>query len=205
MSETDTIHYNGGVIVISPEPDPLNPREDNDNLFKMVCWHRRYRLGDETYFRTPDDFHAWWKQNGKGGIISKLWLFDHSGITIAVGESNPFSCSWDSGQVGYTYATAADLRKEYGVKRLSSGIRETARNVMRAETETYDAYLTGEVYQFTTYYKNIAGAKVEIDHCGGYYGYDFEKSGLLIDAKASIDSYIRRREHQRTLPRNQVG
>lgn len=204
MSETDTIQYNNGIIVISADLDPLNPREDY-NLFTMVCWHRKYWLGDKNDFRTPDDFHAWWKQHGKGGIISKLWLFDHSGITIAVGENNPFSCQWDSGQVGYTYATADDLRMEYNAKRLSPRIREEALKTMRLETELYDAYLTGEVYEFTTYYKNMAGGQVEIDQGSGYCGYDFEKNGLMSDAKASIDLYILKREKQLALPRNQVG
>lgn len=33
------------VLVIQPDDDPLNPRED-DNFGKMVCFHRRYHLGD---------------------------------------------------------------------------------------------------------------------------------------------------------------
>ena len=33
------------VLVIQPDDDPFNPRED-DNFGKMVCFHRRYHLGD---------------------------------------------------------------------------------------------------------------------------------------------------------------
>jgi len=32
---------------ILPDKDPMNPRKEWDNLGTMVCWHRRYDLGDE--------------------------------------------------------------------------------------------------------------------------------------------------------------
>ena len=35
---------------------PINPREDRDNLGKMVCWHRRYKLGDVHDHSEPRDF-----------------------------------------------------------------------------------------------------------------------------------------------------
>jgi hypothetical protein len=34
--------------------------------------------------------------------IKDLYLYDHSGITIS---TSPFSCGWDSGQVGFIYLT----------------------------------------------------------------------------------------------------
>lgn len=43
-------------VVIIPDPDPLNPREDYDNLGTMVCWHRRHRLGDDHNYKDPQDF-----------------------------------------------------------------------------------------------------------------------------------------------------
>lgn len=35
---------------------PLNPRTDCDNFGTMVCWHRRYDLGDKHSFSEPKDF-----------------------------------------------------------------------------------------------------------------------------------------------------
>ena len=43
------------VLVIQPDDDPLNPRED-DNFGKMVCFHRRYPLGDHHNYIDKDDF-----------------------------------------------------------------------------------------------------------------------------------------------------
>ena len=43
------------VLVIQPDDDPFNPRED-DNFGKMVCFHRRYHLGDHHNYIDKDDF-----------------------------------------------------------------------------------------------------------------------------------------------------
>lgn len=42
-------------IKVSYDNDPRNPRH-NDNNGEMVCWHRKYNLGDEHNYRNNDDF-----------------------------------------------------------------------------------------------------------------------------------------------------
>ena len=42
----DTEEYKGYTINIDYDEDPMNPRTDWDNAAVMVCWHRRYNLGD---------------------------------------------------------------------------------------------------------------------------------------------------------------
>jgi len=44
-------------------------------------------------------------------IILPLYLYDHSGITMSTG---PFSCPWDSGQVGWIYAPKQKFIDETG-------------------------------------------------------------------------------------------
>ena len=44
-------------------------------------------------------------------IILPLFLYDHSGITMSTG---PFSCPWDSGQVGWIYAPKQKFIEETG-------------------------------------------------------------------------------------------
>ena len=34
-------------LLMLPDDDAPNPREDCDCFGKMVCWHRRYNLGDD--------------------------------------------------------------------------------------------------------------------------------------------------------------
>lgn len=38
---------------------PENPREFYDHVGKMVCWHRKYDLGDEHQFDAPAQFFNW--------------------------------------------------------------------------------------------------------------------------------------------------
>ena len=40
----------------------------------MFCFHRRYRLGDETDIKDPEKFNDWLQEN-KDNIILKLPLF----------------------------------------------------------------------------------------------------------------------------------
>ena len=44
--------------VIMEDRHPISPRDPNyqENLGKMVCWHRRYGLGDKHDFESPRDF-----------------------------------------------------------------------------------------------------------------------------------------------------
>lgn len=48
--------YQNYLLVIEEDELPLNPREDWDNAGTMVCWHSRYKLGDEHNYKEPDDF-----------------------------------------------------------------------------------------------------------------------------------------------------
>lgn len=71
--------------------------------------------------------------------ILPLYLFDHSGITM---NTSGFSCGWDSGQVGYIYVTKETWLKEHD----RDFVQEEAVKYLKAEVETYDQYLTGDVY-----------------------------------------------------------
>ena len=56
MSETFQI---GNLTVrLIQDDQPFDPRTEQDNLGTMVCWHRRYKLGDEHNFDDPEDFRS---------------------------------------------------------------------------------------------------------------------------------------------------
>jgi len=144
-----------------------NPR-DWDNLGVIVGFHRDFGLQEVKgeVFRTPEDFHAWWGAEHRGGVCLRVYAYIHSGITIKTGESNPFSCDWDSCQVGYVFITGDRIRKEFGVKRITEKTRERARRALVSEVETLDCYLRGEVYCYTV--EDQDGDILE--SCGGYVG-----------------------------------
>lgn len=152
---------NSYTIKIYQDNDPTDPREW-DNLGKMVCFHRGYSLGDEKEFKDPEDFQEYLQKNHKKIIYLPLYLYDHSGITIS---TKPFSCQWDSGQVGYIYITYEDIRKEYNTKKVTKEIKEKVLAILKLEVEIYDRYLTGQVFGFV-----VEDNKGEvIDSCWGYF------------------------------------
>lgn len=155
-----------------------NPREW-DNLGVMVTWHGRYTLGDEQPRLEPADWAADLKRKHPRAVILQLFLYDHSGITIS---TEPFSCSWDSGQIGYIYTTlerARDLGHDW--KRLTKARREALKDMLRGEVKTYDQYIRGDIYRFT-----IENEDGEIlDSCGGFY----DREECEQEAKALVKYY----------------
>lgn len=99
------------------------------------------------------------EQSGQFAILP-LYLYDHSGITMSTGS---FSCPWDSGQVGWIYADAEMIEKEYG--KVTPETLGKAKEVLEAEVLTYDYYLTGQCYGF-----QLFEGEEEIDSCWGFLG-----------------------------------
>lgn len=181
----DTYHLpDGETLKIYDDCDPINPRVDWDTFGTMICWHRRYSLGDEHSFEDPGAFDEWWEEQGEHGIRLPVYLYDHSGITM---NTTGFSCRWDSGQVGWIYATKDDILNEYLpyekktpvldiiARRPTSAMKERAKLLLVAEVEYYDIYLRGDVYGFVL--EDANGD--EIDSCWGFYGHDITTNGIL--------------------------
>jgi hypothetical protein len=93
-----------------------------------------------------------------------LYLYDHSGITMA---TKPFSCSWDSGCVGFIYATKANIKLAFGKSQFHRHLRKQAFEVLQGEVETYDQYLTGDVWGYRIVDEVT---DEELDSCWGFYG-----------------------------------
>ena len=193
----DTIQTGKLKITIEHDTDPLNPRTEYENVGRMVCWHRRYNLGDEQPTCSPDEYmfkmmydrefdlkRKWIPENikkehveayvNKHYFILPLYLYDHSGITIS---TKPFGCPWDSGQVGFIFADRECKEREAP----GCGWRyDDMLAGLTAEVETYDSYLTGDIYGYTT--KDQDGEVV--DSCWGFYGYEHCKTEALHNAQA---------------------
>ena len=165
-------------LEVEIEHDPMNPREERDNLGTMVCFHKNYSLGDKTGLKS-DDFDSWEDLQKylyrveDAAIVLPMYMYDHSGITI---NTTGFSCGWDSGQIGFIYVPKEKIRKEYNCKRISNKLKETVKGYLVGEVKIYDDYVTGNVYQFKV--ENIE-TEEELDSCCGFYGTDFIHNGLL--------------------------
>lgn len=188
MVSEETIAKSNLTLELYRDNNPSNPR-DWDNVGTMVCWHTRYNLGDvngKKAYGDPSKFDVWWKTNGKGGVILSLYLYDHSGITM---RTQPFSCPWDSGQVGYIYTTKETVIKEWGKNgKFTHSSKAKALKYLEAEVKTYDQYLCGDVYGYV-----IEDSQSQrIDSCWGFYGLDYAKQEAQTQLDYWIAEYARR-------------
>ena len=163
-------------VKVGLDTSPTNPRED-DNFSKMICFHGRYELGDKHDIR-HEVYQSWEemekaiKKELKAAIILPLYLYDHSGITI---RTSPFSCRWDSGQIGFVYCTKEDL-KSLGTNRKFGSRAKRAMEIINGEVNEYDHYLTGDVYG----YEICADDDEVLSSSWGYYDREeCMKEGLL--------------------------
>jgi hypothetical protein len=201
----ETLEYRGITINIEPEGVRAeSPRKMFDNIGTMICFHDRHELGDDHEFSDHSDVMQYLQEQGDKVIWCPLYLYEHGGITM---NTVPFSCQWDSGQVGIIYAESekiykiidnwtTDFKNEFYPGMSDS---EIALEILKQEVETYDHYLTGSVYGYSI--------EENDDSCWGFYGDNHEESGLLEMAKNSIDSYLigkAIKEHNKRIERSKT-
>ena len=233
--------HKGLRVSIELDSDPMDPREDGC-FGTMVCWHKRYTLGDshshadsDAFFLSilPDELQTRMerlrdtlddkayrategmtiggqdyrdqydsardaylnrlhKEADKIAVILPLYLYDHSGITMSTG---PFSCPWDSGQVGFIYA---DILKEHDEKAWTARVREKAEKILRSEVKEYDQFIRGDVYGYIVESRvppaapeygydddsDDDSAWEEVESCWGMFGLDYCKEEAIRSAEA---------------------
>lgn len=171
-------------LEIEQDSSPESPREW-DNLGTMVCFHKRYDLGDDNSY-CSNNYDGW--EEMKEDIIEKenvhtilpLYLYDHSGITMS---TSPFSCNWDSGQVGWIFVSKDKVKRE--------SLDETKiEEYLKGEVEVYDQYLTGDVYGYKIYEVTTCDLGHEhrelVDSCWGFYG----EEDCRIEAESIMKYYM---------------
>jgi hypothetical protein len=170
---------NGNIrLEIIQDENPQNPRSldyTDGNIVKMICFHSRYNLGDKHDYNFHD-YSSWEEMEAdiirkeKPFVIQRMYLYDHSAITIA---TKPFGCRWDSSQVGFAIITKEMMRETFNIKRVTKKWFDKAVEMLNGEVETFDQYITGDVYGFELYEDDE-----QIDSCWGFYGDNFWKNGM---------------------------
>jgi len=182
MKPEEVIQFSDGYsLEIYPDEDPDNPRSW-DNLGKMICFHKRYDLGDKHDYKKLD-FNEWDELreeieiDNPGCLIRPLFLMDHSGLSISIG---PFGCPWDSGQIGFIFIT------QKSIKEIFDGNENKGEQCLIGEVETYDQYLRGDIYRFILRDKpceKCGGLGEILDQSGGFYGNDPRDNGMSDNLK----------------------
>jgi hypothetical protein len=167
---------NGNTLIIEQDQSPFSPRED-DNLGQTAFYHSRYSLGDKNQrFATGEEAANWLKTaEGKASVVVPVYLYDHSIqciSTVPFSESRGWQhASWDSGQLGFIFATPKRIRDNWNRKRISKRLKDRTREILVAEIVVLNKYLTGDMYAYKVV--DSCGEIVEAVH--GFY----EKKDIL--------------------------
>lgn len=180
----ETLNYKNHTIKILHDPCPANPLTEFENLGEITYNPKARILGDVPM--SGERVNSILK-NKREYIAIPVYAYVHSGATIRASEKgNPFHCPWDSGMSGIIFVLKTKVRNEYGWKKITKARRENIINNLISEVETFDQYLTGQVY----------GYEVEEtgDSCWGYYG-NPEESGCIEDAKSVVDYLVTQKDN----------
>jgi hypothetical protein len=163
--------YPESVLGIYDDDDPMNPRTECDNVGHMICFHKRYDIGDKTDIK-PEDFSKMGLRNYlikkcKAEILLPLYLLDHSGLWISTGRFECDPGGWDTSGIGYIYCTKKEIAHEWGDT--PEGY-EKARQYLLGEVENYNEYLTGNCYGYIEYAPDENGDWQDGDSCWGFLG-----------------------------------
>ena len=187
MHAIETRTYKSGTISFYHDDDPPNPRTEWDNLGTMLCKHPRYILGDRARHDpepTAEDIHTVAKK--RNVLWVNLYLLDHSGLRLSCNVHDAYTpyMGWDTSRIGIAYVTLGRLRKEFGRKMSATELRKKGMEILHSEVETYDQYLSGQVYGYVA--RNAAGD--EVGSCWGFFGWDYLKTEALEQAQAELDA-----------------
>lgn len=160
---------NGYVVEIHNDCDAESPCDVYDNMTTIAHWHSRYVLGNKRIERMNE---AELRECEPDILVLKpLYLYDHSGLAVS---TSPFSCQWDSGQVGWVYITKDDAIK-MGVETWD---KDRLTKALDGEVKTYADYLSGNVYGYV-----IRDGDEEVDSSWGIYGSDTVEEDARVTAE----------------------
>ena len=98
-------------------------------------------------------------------VIVPLYVLDHSGVSF---RTTPFCDPWDSGQIGWVYATDETIRTCLGDVDLTCDTQvQRVKQAMSEEIEEFNSYYNGEVFRYFVYDRSDPAAD-PMDECGGY-------------------------------------
>ncbi len=187
--------YNIDVYYHNCDYDDANPRHWESSSV-MATVNIRHKIGEVTLKTHGEslssDFRIHLAKDAlqlKDVIYLPVFLYKHSGTTIS---TSPFYCPFDSGQIGFIYETKSQIRQEFGVKRINKDLLDKIHERLKDEVDLMAAYIEGSVFEFS-----IPG--LDEDCRGAFYGIDHKTSGLITEARHSIEGIRAYQETQRLI------
>lgn len=123
-------------------------------------------------------------------LIAPLYLYDHSGLRIKIGSFQGLlpqgHAEFDSGQVGWIFASHKEIKENWSKKKLTKELIAQAQKLMESEVEEYDRYLSGDCWGYVI--ETEDGETV--DSCWGFIGSEYAEEEM----KSALDAQVRYRD-----------
>ena len=209
MNDDNIVHEekraNATLKIIRDDNFNQSPDDNRDKYVFLVGFHRDFTVEREGFDRAtvaqvlcgggdkydyasiPEDERSEEEQavlDNASDIPSKYHVFGleayiHSGVVLALSqEGNFIDRRWDVSQLGAVF-----------ISREEESDKDKARIMALHLVEDWNDYLSGNIYGYV-----IEDKKGNVlDSCGGYSG-DWEKSGVLDDARKELAFHITRIE-----------
>jgi len=191
----ETINYKNCLISIYQDDVAESPQEW-DNGAVLVGYHSDFWIEEkdilsqdeakELYYYEFDGEEPENKERVKE-LKKRFWVFGleayiHSGVVLAIRyEGNFPDRRWDVSQLGLVLVDKKEAKTEKQARKMADSL-----------IESWNNYLSGNVYGFVA--EDEKNGK-QIDSCWGFYG-DFKESGIIEEAKSSIDGYIKEKRKE---------
>ncbi|WP_056954069.1 hypothetical protein [Limosilactobacillus ingluviei] len=158
-------------LIIDYDQNPESPRTSFSNLMKFYTFEsRRYSpdehdfngvvqglatlLGEKVYTIHDEEnsTDSFFERVVKLALEKEIYLtpiscLDHSVLKYFAGVDY----GWDTGCVGYMYATKKDVQNWFGN---GKNWQENAANAVEGELKTYNQFVNGEIYMYYLYDEN---------------------------------------------------
>lgn len=149
----------GLTVKIIQDQDATNPQEDHDTGLFLVANHRDFYVPEPGEKRVPNTFDELVERYGKTHWIIPIEAYIHGDVRLALShEGNFVDRQWDVSQVGAIFAAKSEWR-----------LRKKARKVAENYVETWNQYLSGDVWGVVV--EDESGN--ELDACWGFYGSEY--------------------------------
>lgn len=131
-------------------------------------------------------------------VILPISMYEHSGISLWLGSKwgHP-DAQWDCSSIGLAFVEKKTAKEEGMLDpgdEYEHDWKKWAYAMMEGEMETYNKYVSGEVYGYMI--EDEEGEECSDVHLCGCWGY-YDKGRLLEDAKDNIDTYLEKKRETR--------
>jgi hypothetical protein len=160
-----------------------DPEEPELEFLTILHWHRKYGIHsdavrvDMSKYEADDDEELGVDEEQVQGRLASdydlvawwpLYMLDHSGVRLSL---KPFSCPWDSGQVGIVGIT----RAQWDATQTEpwTGVRsqwERAKLNATGDIDCLDRYMNGDMWGSEV----VDDTGEVVNGCWGFYGTDWD-------------------------------